>query len=199
MGVDGIPEYAKIDPKTGQVTPPKERPMGVTILAMMYFIMAGVTAVQILVVIFWGLVDFEFGAICCAIPFFLVVLFYLSIGAGLFMMMRQFWFWALLLAILGLLFAIGNLVSTMTYSEWYPDGVPVYLYAIPAIQLVVNGIIVFYLFQVKDLFREIDPKQVQQMQIQSMEKQLEMMKKQQGEEPPTEDRKEIGGDSEGEE
>ncbi len=199
MGADGKPDYAKIDPKTGQITPPKERPMGVTILAMMYFVMAGVTAVQILVVMFWGLVDFEFGTICCALPFFLVVLFYLSIGAGLFMMMRQFWFWALLLAIFGLLFAIGNLASTMAYSEWYPDGVPAYLYAIPAVQLVVNGIIVFYLFQVKDLFRDIDPQQVQQMQIQSMEKQLEVMKRQRGGEPPAEDTKEIGGDSEGEE
>jgi hypothetical protein len=35
MGAGDKSEYAKIDPKTGQMTPPKERPMGVTILAIM--------------------------------------------------------------------------------------------------------------------------------------------------------------------
>jgi len=210
MGAEGKPDYTKIDPKTGQMSPPKDRPMGVTILAMLYFMMAGVTVVQILVTIFWNLVDFQWGAICCVIPFFVVALFYFMIGTGLFLMMKWAWFWALLLAIFGLLFAMGNLFSTWYYSEWYVDGVPAYLYAIPVVQIVFNGLILFYLFKMKDFFREVDPKQMQQMQVQMMEKQLEQMKQQQ-QQPPQEpaaepapapapeEHKEIGGDSEGEE
>lgn len=203
MGAEGSPDYAKIDPKTGQISPPKERPMGVTILAMLYFAMAGVTVVQILIVILGSLVSFEWGTICCAVPFFIVALFYFSIGTGLFLMMRWAWFWALLLAIFGLLFAIGNLASTVAYSDWYPDGVPAYLYALPVVQLLFNGIILFYLFQMKSFFRDVDPQQVQQMQVQMMERQLEQMKRQQQPPaaPPAEpepDTKEIGGDSEGE-
>lgn len=202
MGADVKPEYAKIDPKTGQMSPPKDRPTGVTILAMLYFMMAGITVVQILMTIFWNLVDFQWGAICCVVPFFLVALFYFMIGTGLFLMMKWAWFWALLLAIFGLLFAMGNLASTSYYSDWYPDGVPSYLYAIPVIQIMFNGLILFYLFKMKDFFREVDPKQMQQMQVQMMEKQLKQMKQQQGEVPeekPAEETKEIGGDSEGEE
>jgi len=204
MGADAKPDYATIDPKTGQMSPPKDRPMGVTILAMLYFAMAGVTVVQILITMFWGLVEFQWGAICCAIPFFLVALFYFMIGTGLFLMMKWAWFWALLLAIFGLLFAIGNLASTAVYSDWYPEGVPAYMYAIPVVQLAFNGLILFYLFKMKAAFREVDPKQVQQMQVQMMEKQLEQMKGKQpppqepAAEPPAPETKEIGGDDEGE-
>ncbi|MCK5414041.1 MAG: hypothetical protein KAJ35_01530 [Thermoplasmata archaeon] len=198
MGDEATQQYAKVDPKTGQMEPPADRPTGVTILAMLYFIMAGVTVVQILVTIVWGLVEFEWGVVCCAVPFFLVALFYFMIGTGLFLMMKWAWFWALLLAIFGMLFAIGNLFSTWYYSEWYVDGVPAYLYAIPVVQIIFNGLILLYLFKMKDFFREVDPKQMQQMQVQMMEKQLQQMKKQQGEEPKKEstedEHKESGGD-----
>ncbi len=202
MGDEATQQYAKVDPKTGQMEPPADRPTGVTILAMLYFIMAGVTVVQILVTIVWGLVEFEWGVVCCAVPFFLVAMFYFMIGTGLFLMMKWAWFWALLLAIFGLLFAIGNLFSTWYYTEWYVDGVPAYLYAIPVVQIVFNGLILMYLFKMKDFFREVDPKQMQQMQVKMMEKQLDQLKKQQGEVPKeksTEDehKEHGGGESEG--
>ena len=202
MGDEANQQYAKVDPKTGQMEPPADRPTGVTILAMLYFLMAGVTIVQILITIVWGLVKFEWGLVCCAVPFFLVAMFYFMIGTGLFLMMKWAWFWALLLAIFGLLFAMGNLFSTWYYSEWYIDGVPAYLYAIPVVQIVFNGLILFYLFKMKDFFREVDPKQMQQMQVKMMEKQLEHLKKQQGEVPKeesTEDehKEHGGGESEG--
>ena len=202
MGDEDTQPYAKVDPKTGQMEPPADRPTGVTILAMLYFIMAGVTVVQILVTIIWGLVEFEWGVVCCAVPFFMVAMFYFMIGTGLFLMMKWAWFWALLLAIFGLLFAIGNLFSTWFYTEWYVDGVPAYLYAIPVVQIVFNGMILMYLFKMKEFFREVDPKQMQQMQVKMMEKQLEQLKKQQGEVPKeesTEDehKESGGGESEG--
>jgi hypothetical protein len=152
------------------IAPPKDRPTGVTILAMLYFINAGVTFVQIMAVIFWGIVDFQWGAVCCALPFFLVVMLYISIGTGLFMMLKWAWMWALLLAIFGILFGLGNLVSVWAMDDIYPDGVPGYYYAFPALQLVFNLLIVWYLFQTRDSFRDLTPEEIQAMQQQQMQR-----------------------------
>ncbi|UCC94003.1 MAG: hypothetical protein JSW25_04905, partial [Thermoplasmata archaeon] len=75
-------------------------------------------------------------------------------------------------------------------------GVPSYYYLFPSLQVLFNLLILFYLFKMKDSFRDMDPKQMQQMQINAMEKQLEHMKKEQGE-PPAEPPKEVGGDEAG--
>ena len=128
--------------------PPQERPIGVVILAVLYLINA------IVVFALVGMLVSLAGtaALVCASPFILFGIFYLLVALGLYAMKTWAWIVALVFAILGLLGAIGNLASVSTIAGSDVD-IPGWFLALPAINLVLNLIIIVYLIKVKSYFR----------------------------------------------
>jgi len=129
---------------------PTDRPAGVTILGIMYFIKAGMAFGWIVYLFFYGLFNFGSGAWLCIIPFILLALFYLMIATMLYMMKSWAWMWALIFAVIGLLSAIGNLVNATAWDD--AVDIETTYYVIPSLQLVINFVIIFYLYKVKDQF-----------------------------------------------
>jgi len=129
---------------------PTDRPMGVTLLGILYFIKAGIAFAWIAYLFFYGLFNIGSGAWLCIIPYFILAMFYIMIATMLYMMKSWAWMWALIFAVLGLLNAFFSLWNTSYYDD--AVDIPTSYYVIPAIQLVVNFLIIFYLYKVKDQF-----------------------------------------------
>lgn len=129
---------------------PTDRPAGVTMLGILYFIKAGIAFGFIVYLFFYGLFNFGEGAWLCIIPYFLLAMFYIMIATMLYMMKSWAWMWALIFAFLGMLSAASSLWSTSYYDETVD--IPNSYYVIPAIQLVLNVVIIIYLWKMKDAF-----------------------------------------------
>ncbi len=129
---------------------PTDRPAGVTMLGILYFIKAGIAFGFIVYLFFYGLFNFGEGAWLCIIPYFLLAMFYIMIATMLYMMKSWAWMWALIFAFLGLLSAASSLWSTSYYDETVD--IPNSYYVIPAIQLVLNIVIIIYLWKMKSAF-----------------------------------------------
>ncbi len=129
---------------------PADRPAGVTMLGILYFVKAGFAFAWIAYLFFYGLFNLGSGAWLCIIPYFILAMFYIMIATMLYMMKSWAWMWALIFAVLGLLSATASLINTASWDE--AVDIETSYYVIPAIQLVVNLVIVIYLFKVKDAF-----------------------------------------------
>ncbi len=129
---------------------PTDRPAGVTMLGILYFIKAGVAFGWIVYLFFFGLFNFGSGAWLCIIPYFILAMFYIMIATMLYMMKSWAWMWALIFAVLGMLSAIGSLANAAAWDD--VGDIATSYYVIPSIQLVLNVVIVIYLFKVKDQF-----------------------------------------------
>ena len=129
---------------------PTDRPAGVTMLGILYFIKAGIAFAFIAYLFFYGLFNIGQGAWLCILPYFFLAMFYIMIATMLYMMKSWAWMWALIFAFLGMLNAFFTLWNTSYYDE--AIDIPTSYYVIPAIQLVLNLVIIFYLYKVKDQF-----------------------------------------------
>ncbi|MCK4968991.1 MAG: hypothetical protein KAS77_00635 [Thermoplasmata archaeon] len=129
---------------------PTDRPAGVTMLGILYFIKAGIAFAWIAYLFFYGLFNLGSGAWLCIIPYFILAMFYIMIATMLYMMKSWAWMWALIFAVLGLLSAIGSLANAAAWDDI--GDIPTSYYVIPAIQLVLNLVIIIYLWKMKDAF-----------------------------------------------
>ena len=130
---------------------PTDRPFGVTLLGILYFIKAGMMFAFTVYMFFYGLFNLGSGGIICAIAYFMIAFLYMGIATMLMMMKSWAWMWALILAIFGILngfFGILNASNASYFDEDYGNTIMVW----SSIELVVNLVIVFYLMKTKDLF-----------------------------------------------
>jgi hypothetical protein len=131
--------------------PPGGRPVGVIILAILYLLNAVVVFAMVGLLMVWGALEAGGAAIICLAPFILFGVFFLLIAFGLYAMRTWAWTVALVFAILGLLGAIGILVSVGSVAG--DADIPGSFLTTPAANLVINLIIIVYLIKVKDHFR----------------------------------------------
>jgi len=125
--------------------------MGVVILAILYVLNAIVVFAFVGLLMMWGALAAGALGLICTAPFMLFGVFFLLVAFGLYNMKTWAWMVALIFAILGLLGAIGNLATFSTIGD--AGDVPGAFIAVPAINLIINLVILVYLFKVKSYFR----------------------------------------------
>ncbi len=130
---------------------PTDRPFGITLLGILYFIKAGMYFFLAVYAFFWGIFNIFEGGWICAIGYLLIAFLFMSIGTMLMMMKSWAWMWALIFAIFGILSGISNLAYAGNVDYVDPDYANT-LYAMGSVELLLNLVIVFYLWKTKDLF-----------------------------------------------
>jgi hypothetical protein len=118
--------------------PPGERPAGVLLLAILYILNAIVAFVGAAFAMFVGAAVAGMAGLICTAPFLLLGVFFLIVAFGLLAMKSWAWIVGLVFAILGLLGGIGGAAS----GNW-----------VSIANLILNLIIIVYLFKVKEYFR----------------------------------------------
>ncbi len=118
--------------------PPGERPAGVTLLAILYVLNAIVAFVGAAMLMWVGTALGGMSGLICTAPFLLLGVFFLLVAMGLFAMKSWAWTVGLVFAILGLLGGLGGAAGGNYVS---------------VANLILNLIIIVYLFKVKEYFR----------------------------------------------
>lgn len=127
--------------------PPQERPTAVTILAVLFVLNSVIVMAILGLLISGGLLAAGAAGLICMGPFILIIVFFLLVAYGLHGMRTWAWMVAMVFAILGLLGAIGFFASVGSVASG--ASIPGYFVAIPLFSLVINLVILVYLFQVR--------------------------------------------------
>lgn len=130
---------------------PTDRPTGVTLLGILYFVKAGFMFALAVYAFFYGIFNIFEGAWICAIAYVMIAFLYMMIATMLFMMKSWAWMWALIFAFFGILSGISSIASSNNV-DWIDGDYANQLLALGAIELILNLVIVIYLWKMKDQF-----------------------------------------------
>ncbi len=130
---------------------PTDRPFGITLLGTLYFIKAGMMFALAVYAFFWGIFNFFEGGWICGVFYIMIAFFYMMLATMLYMMKSWAWMWALIFAVFGILSGLSSVITANDISYVDPDYANTVL-AFGAIEMVVNLVIVLYLWNTKDLF-----------------------------------------------